>query len=257
MNQFSASRLKVKWAHKHIENSTMAVRRWLSSDFYAISVKKKRKVNYVSVVITKTFPADLVALYIGDALHNLRSALDILYFQICTKTTKWTRFPVRDSREELESTLSTALKKQQISSEVFEHILETVKPYKDGNLALWALDDMNIIDKHQLLIPVLQFVEISGVRLKDEKGSFIDVESLFPFGACLSDGSPYDVSVIDQTGYRNKAERLTFEQYCSASIAIGFQDPPFCGQPILPTLNGIAEEVSRTIESFAILLGGK
>ena len=250
------SRLKVKWAHKHIGNHVMAVRRWLSSDFYTITIKKKRKVNHVSLVITKPFPGNQVALYIGDALHNLRSALDILYFQICVGPTKWTRFPIRDSREELEATLSAALKKKQISSDIFEHILETIKPYKAGNIALWALDDMNIIDKHQLLIPVLEFLEISGVCLKDEKGSLVEVESLFPFDKYVTDGVPFDVDIIDlSTGLQNRAKELTFENYGCPATAVMFQDPPFKGKSVLPTLNGIAEEVTRTIDSFAILLG--
>jgi hypothetical protein len=156
----------------------------------------------------------------------------------------------------LEATLSTALKKKQISSDIFEHILETIKPYKAGNFALWALDDMNIIDKHQLLVPVFEFLEISGVRLKDEKGSLVEVESLFPFDEYVTDGIPFDVDIIDlATGLQNRAKELTFEHYGCPACGVIFQDPPFKGKSVLPTLNGIAEEVSRTIESFAILLG--
>ena len=45
------------------------------------------------------------ALITGDALHNLRSALDLLFYQAMHESTgttdKYTRFPIRDERRNL------------------------------------------------------------------------------------------------------------------------------------------------------------
>lgn len=253
---FASSRLKVKRANKHISNVGLTVRRWLSSNFYVLSVYKKRRKWWVRCVVVKPFPAQQLALLVGDALHNLRSSLDILYFQISACPSKYTRFPIRDTREELESSLLAALEKKQISGDVFKHMLETVQPYKAGNFPLWALDEMNIIDKHKLLIPVVQFLAIEDVCFEDEEGADEYTMSLFPFGDYVSKGLPFDVDILDFDHPIGRPERrVTLKYYGHPTASIFFDDAPFTDKSVVPALSGIAEEVSRTIESFELLLG--
>ena len=120
--------------------SVSTVRRWLSSNFYVLSWShKKRRKWWVRCVVVKPFPAQQLALLVGDALHNLRSSLDILYFQISACPSKYTRFPIRHAGR-TGKLPSCGSRKEDILGDVFKHMLETVQPYKAGNFPLWALD---------------------------------------------------------------------------------------------------------------------
>jgi hypothetical protein len=79
--------------------------------------------------------------------------------------------------------------------------------------------------------------------------------TLFPFGEYITDGIPYEVEIIDEeTGLRPRGE-VTFEHYGYPRASVFFsQDTSLWGKNIVPALNGMAEEVSRTIELCALLL---
>jgi hypothetical protein len=135
----SASRLKVKRAKQHIDDINSAITGFLNSDFYAVSVDKdnEKGSNFLCIDIKPTpFPFHGAALVIGDALHNLRSALDILYYGFVSGPTDWTTFPIRDTREELIVPLNSALEKKQITSAVYDLVLDGIKPYAIGNHTL-------------------------------------------------------------------------------------------------------------------------
>jgi hypothetical protein len=171
-DHISSSRLKVERAKQHIDDINNAITEFLASDFYTVSVDRhpKQLSNHLCIDIKPTpFPFRGATLVIGDALHNLRSALDILYDGFVNGPTDWTRFPILDTREKLVNAIDSALEKKQITSAVYDLILEGVKPYAAGNHSLWGLHDMNIRDKHQLLIPLLKLFRFDGIRLEDDK----------------------------------------------------------------------------------------
>jgi hypothetical protein len=187
---------------------------------------------------------------IGDALHNLRSALDLLYYATVLECggvpTKWTRFPVRDTRDALIAPLTGALEKQQINAKVSEVILDVVKPYETGNYALWALDDLNIRDKHQLLVPVFQLMRFGGIRLED------DQHRPFAWREWIVLGGPNRVRIQQSEGIN-----LTVKDKGHAAGTIAFEfGVPFEGKQVIPTLLRIAEDVTRTLEAFEPLFFG-
>lgn len=244
LDHFASSRLKVKRAKHHIENLNGAITAFLSSDFYTVSIEKELESgnNFLCIDIKPApFPFRDAALVIGDTFHNLRSALDIVYHGFVTNPTAWTRFPVFDTREQLENTLGGALERKQISSEVHDLILDGIKPYAAGNHALWGLHDMNILDKHQLLIPLLKLFRFEGIRLEDDKGSLI------------TQRHPY---IMDESqSYRIFSEgQITVEDKGHASAAVLFDfGTAFDGKAVVPTLLDIVEKVDSTIEAFAAI----
>ena len=175
MSRFRGSRLKVERAYKHIADVSSILEAFIGSDFYDLTVDKDPETgeNFLRCAIKSRLEEEKIALIIGDALHNLRSALDLLYFEtveLCDgASTKWTRFPFADTRDQLIGRLHSALEKKQITRNVYNLILNIVKPYEGGSAALWTLDDLNITDKHQLLIPVLKLVMLRDVRFEDEQ----------------------------------------------------------------------------------------
>jgi hypothetical protein len=253
MPRFRGSRLKVERAYKHVADINSHLEVFVGSDFYDLTVDKHFDTgeNFLRCDIKLRLKEETIALVIGDALHNLRSALDLLYYEtveLCNGvSTKWTRFPFADTRGQLLARLNSALEKKQVTSSVCNLILNVVKPYEGGNLALWTLDDLNITDKHQLLIPVLKLVMLRDVRFEDEQHRLLTkLQSEFFVGdpgiALIAGANGLTITVKDKG--RAAADIL---------LAKGLH---LRIQAIVPTLRGIAEEVSNTIETFDILFDG-
>jgi hypothetical protein len=104
---------------------------------------------------------------IGDCLHNLRSALDHLAWQLVVLDGKspsdedMTTFPIRDSPFNRKGNLRPPIQlKPAVTCPKIIRAVEAVQPYSDsGNPPdpavlnpLWALHRLNIIDKHRLLV---------------------------------------------------------------------------------------------------------
>jgi hypothetical protein len=246
--KFIHSRKKVERAIKHIHDLNEFVSDFSRSDFYSVTIEKYKGANCVAIKYVKQFPLSAAALIIGDALHNMRSALDILYYRAFAGTTgsadKWTRFPVRDEREELISSINGGLKEKKLldhsgAIRLRDFLVDIVQPYQAGNWPLWALHDMNIMDKHQLLVPVFKVMQFSGIRLEDERGNIF-----------VADGQPY----FTEDSYRFKILRegeFKVHDKGNAATAIVFSSGvPLTNKPVLPALTQLAETVSRTIDVF-------
>src|ERR1700691_3072653 len=167
MGEFgSASQRKIERAEKHIGDLDALLKLTSGTRHHSLSVEQDVDgLNWLSLQFdSAALPADDAALILGDALHNLRSALDILWHEIIWECkgspTHFSRFLIEDTEEELITRLNCALKDKRISKGVRDFVLDTIKPYQAGNYSLWALDDLNIRDKHQLIIPVLKWMWI-------------------------------------------------------------------------------------------------
>src|SRR5450755_4763317 len=246
---FPDSNKKIERAYKHILDLDLMVRAFGDSDFYSVTIDYdlRQRTNHLRFTIDASRFTSDAAVIAGDVLHNLRSALDVLYYQLIPpkRRGKWTRFPVRDTREELISQwLNSALKQQQISDTLGKFIVETIKPYKAGNPLLWALDDLNIIDKHQLLIPSLQAMVFDGIRLEDQKdGSIIPVRPIY-----MDKSGSLRLQELD---YRKVAVKN--KGHAAATVIFDIGIGLFEDQAIIQSLTRIAEEVDRAIKAFELL----
>ena len=74
--QFKSARLKVERANKHILELNSVLQGFTNTDFYDLSTKKDPNTGHdvLQFRILKSIP-EVMAPIIGDAIHNLRSAL--------------------------------------------------------------------------------------------------------------------------------------------------------------------------------------
>jgi hypothetical protein len=247
----SGSRLKIKRANKHIADLNSMLSIFSNSDFYGLSIENdaKQGTNFLRIEVDESgFPMDDAVLIIGDALHNLRSALDHLYYKVVIhcggKPTQWTRFPIFDSGDYLVTRLDSALEKKQITVPVARQILDVIKPYQTGNPALWSLHQLNITDKHEMFVPVLKLMQLSDVSLEDDQHIPLEATAFY-FGQSgrvrLRDADDRKVTVKDKG---HAAAAVLFD--------VGM---PFQGEAVIPTLQRISVEVAGTVEAFELLLG--
>jgi len=133
-----------------------------------------------------------IALLLGDALHNLKSALDYAWIATLelhapSAIGDKTQFPAYASRNILESALRN-IKIDVLSPALFDLTITELKAYSGGNEAIWAVKQLNILDKHRLLLPLIGYTSISGLEMESESGEIHKRgwAPLFRFRPCIS-----------------------------------------------------------------------
>lgn len=97
-----------------------------------------------------------VPIGVGEALHNLRGALDHLISAIVTNITNEkdyrVNFPFHEERAQLLKMEKHPLRVH--APDVWDIVVNELRPYRDGDgvKALWALNKLNNTDKHRLLL---------------------------------------------------------------------------------------------------------
>jgi hypothetical protein len=92
----------------------------------------------------------------GDVVHNLRSALDYLAYQLVRfgsgkEPSRRVEFPIAKDKAAYES--DSPRKVEGMRPEAIEAI-DRLKPYKGGNETLWRIHELDNIDKHRSLFTV-------------------------------------------------------------------------------------------------------
>jgi hypothetical protein len=157
--RFSNIILKVERAKKHVRALEGEVKVFLEREPYKVGVtleqQSRRPAYYLAAV--EAVP-DTLALIAGDAIQNLRSALDHLAFQIVRFDTgadpinpKDIYFPISETNAQYSKSLSKKLRGA--SRESIDKI-DAFKPYEGGNDQLCMLHYLNIIEKHRTLLAV-------------------------------------------------------------------------------------------------------
>lgn len=242
---FRDARLKLDRARHHINDLNRRLLEFSGTNQHELSVEfdPKRGYDVIHVSSINAVPAD-VAPIVGDAIHNLKAALD---YQICAieyarhrAINERTQFPVRNSREELIAAIDGGIAKR-IPQEVCRCIIDRIQPYRGGNgLPIWHLHKLDVLDKHRLLIPHFQISGIKGIRYKDQS----DKETVLPewfiaqrkHAAYLCSG---------QTGVR-----ITDKGTSTLAMVFG-ERTPVLGHQVPVVLRRLEQFVIITIESVA------
>jgi len=121
--------------------------------------------------------ANDAAIIIGDIIHNLKSALDHAYWNCTEKFAKSDgerkaiQFPITSTEKALRESVLPGLPSR--VSDSFAKALESLKPYREGgNKLLCAIHDLDVLDKHKLLIPTGNFTKITSVMIQRQVPDF-------------------------------------------------------------------------------------
>ncbi len=243
---FSGARLKIKRANQHIDELVAVLDAFSQSDYYSLSFEDYPDSRNCDVhfEFTKPIP-DILPCIIGDTIHNSRSALDLAVWEIVALAggtpDKYTRLPFTETRQKLEDTIQRG-KIKTAGAIVADFIVDTIKPYRGGNDTLFALHDLDIVDKHRLLIPVLSLAAIGGVSFFTRDGRAFE-NAAIDFGPCAES----DSKVVRYPGKITKHGK-------PALLILFDKDQPFEGHSVIPTLHHISDYVSRTIDAFEAIV---
>jgi hypothetical protein len=165
MGELNASRLKLNRALHHIEALELSVLEYFAGNWYSQDNSRDVAGNISIKVKIKGRPKDF-AVIVGDAVHNLRVALDILACDVVRAnggTTKDVYFPFAKDATSLEEVIKNRFGK---ASPAAQARMRALQPFAGGNSELRALHDLDIQDKHIELIPEAASVTTPHVRVK-------------------------------------------------------------------------------------------
>ncbi len=151
--QAASARVKAERAHKYLDELEIEVAAFLQSNPCKITTRldpKTQELAYYAASVTE-FPPSKVAVA-ADLLQNLRSALDYLVYELVVNAghspTRNTGFPIFGSLAIYKAQASE--KVRGVCQEAID-VIDSLKPYKDGNNDLWCLSALNNVGKHRLL----------------------------------------------------------------------------------------------------------
>lgn len=102
------------------------------------------------------------AAIIGDTIHNLRSSLDLMATDVHRltngnrKDTNSVHYPFCKDKSELKEMIKS--RRLNHVGEDFLNVIEQTAPYKGGNDGLRAIHVLDVLDKHQALVPTIAVV---------------------------------------------------------------------------------------------------
>jgi hypothetical protein len=168
MPPFEGSHLKIKRANQHIDDLETIFSQFLRTDFYALGAKAKPQIGYVAYYVTRVDPLpEDVPLILGDAVHNLRTALDHFMWELVgtlcpSAASRHTEFPITKTSQQYNS----AFGKREITEmrEDIAEFLREIQPYRTTDDTLWDLHQLDIDDKHKLIIPVACAINSWGLK---------------------------------------------------------------------------------------------
>lgn len=212
-------RLTVEHAKGHINEIETIVKSFFESKPYAVFTKPDPlypgyQIEYVKIV--KPLPARIPGLAL-DAVKNLRSALDQLGYAIAIadgKSGKHAHFPFGDTAADVET--RRGHRSKHIRKEIFD-VMAAFKPYPGGNNALWRLNKLSNVSKHEDFVHAVLFTsEITydgnGIVLVTDAPS-TGTEDEIPIG-WIKDGAfrPYDKLKLAVSIRFNNIGNLSFKQ---------------------------------------------
>ncbi len=257
-------RLKLDRADKHIGEL-----RDLLASFYAVQpykcrVKQDRRTQEQIYYVSKVgrVPEEL-AIIAGDALHNLRSALDHLALRLYLithpgKTEDIVYFPIANSATKHKSTGYRG--RVECFGRNIAKRIDEIKPYKGGNDLLWRLHELNKIDKHRLVISAVSAVKSrSLVGIDYRQMLYTDRKKLHSPAAMVgwtTDGLPMSGPLKPgDILYRGPIIPDEQKQQLKFRVEVAFDEPSLGeNQPLLASLFLFSTEVFSVCQSFSDLL---
>lgn len=239
---FEAARLKIARARYHVAalNSEMDKYYEQKSICYSAAYDEPYFTYRVEV---RALPSLIIPALIGDAVHNLRSSLDIMASDIVRlngKDPSKVYFPFANDESGLEEMIKQ--KKMNLASPEAVDLVRNFRPFKGGNVTLRGIHDLDIADKHQALIPVASLIKtapsVSDFYLSDLE---IGIES---DGRC-------QITNTDNDWLKELGDNIPVR------IELLFpEDTPFAGKEIISELQNAAKMFLGVIEAFELLIFG-
>jgi hypothetical protein len=232
--------------------------------------RKQRPFTYVLETNTKTGQRATFAkryetiandstIIVGDVIHNLRASIDHAYWDATNAFAKSEgekrniQFPIAPTEKSFLESVIPGLPSR--VSEAFVQALTSLKPYREdgGNQALCAIHDLDIIDKHKLLIPTGNYTRITSEIIQREVPDFPGGLTDCGAGSCYRD-VVWNIPPMNRQ--QRRARRFPksgiLEQELKVPVDIVFAVDGFVNyKSVIPTLQHLVKVARETVEAIS------
>ena len=254
---------KLERAKERLHDLYAEVRAFLDTDPYGAVFKHDKQTGHHRTKIAFEPPAPMNILIIaGDVLHNLRCALDHLYWDLAharlkpppatEDEKKGLQFPICKSAKSYSARVKEI---GRLGPDVLK-VFDALKPYQGGDDTLWRLNELSNRDKHRTLLTVgfktseVRFLKksppppeapLGGGATPAEVITSVTIAPPFP----LKDGDILPSGISEAEATKNVHTR-----YC-----IAFNEPGGAeGVEVVSTLAALFDRVDEVIELFRPLI---
>jgi hypothetical protein len=285
MHPLDGPRAKIGRASGQITTLRQSAQRFFRDNLYEIGVAEyNSKANNYSLRVKsgpQEFPIDW-SLLIGEIAHNLRSALDGLIYQLIRANGKWpssnSQFPIflvgKTKRHRTGKAKRSLIPHfwgkeladglNMIGGVADRHLamIERFQPYKRGNggrkCALFLLKKLNNTDKHRLLAilaPTADSLSFSGMAGHVHFNRRVTLYTNAKIG-WVTDVPPNRpgqgaIYTFDPTTGKLSEPKMEVKVDVAPGIRFGDSCQAVKGFPVIRTVDSMANQVSRIIESFS------
>uniref|UniRef100_UPI0028A247DB hypothetical protein n=1 Tax=Massilia sp. TaxID=1882437 RepID=UPI0028A247DB len=232
MQPFAPSKLKLRRAMRHIEELDEIIKNYFSGAWYSYKNTVDSNGSLTGLHVNFRAKPEEFGTVVGDAIHNMRSALDLAAVELVRLNngdTKGVMFPFARNEQEF----LKALKNKNIdrASMHAQELIKELRPYGGGNEVLRSLHELDIQDKHHTLIPNTTFLQLPPISIKtDENGKPI--------------------------GFDEGRLQIVMDESVSPQVQFVFPDDcPLKGHEIISGLRHFHADVTTIIENFCFLYG--
>jgi len=242
-------RLKIERAKKHIRDLDIAINAFIQEKPYRLGARPHpvAQIQHTTLYVDEVNPVHPeITMIMGDAIHNLRSALDHLTWQLVEAgdgtPNKDTYFPIIGDGPKAPEQYASAIGKggiPKITPQALK-IIQAVQPYVTPDQTLWLIHQLDIVDKHRLLLTVVAAMDKWGVDFATRGTLWFEQYRYVP----LVVGN--EITNLPTSTY----ERQAHEDFqLGIDIAFGESEIPG-GELVRYTLNKMADFVERLVAQF-------
>ncbi len=229
-------RLKIEATTRHMQRLQEAINGFFEENLEVAPIVGEANANGTQYLFRVKsvidYPARKWGVILGDAVHNLRSALDQLVWTFARDGNDRTAFPICLTERDW---IVDAPARYWSCPPGFVRMLNDVQPYHRGDVnearkhPLWILNALSNLDKHRT-IPAIALVADSGEAEIVETSGILKMPSIH-----FLSGVPYEKDRVVAKA-RIKADPSSSDPYIDAKLKMTF-DVGFGKIPAAPSIN--------------------
>ncbi|MFF6873583.1 hypothetical protein [Streptomyces sp. NPDC012450] len=245
-------KLKFDRSRHHTSELAKEITAYLTREPFAVDEEEDTQGDLVYRVRVREHPPIGLSLTLGDAVHNARSALEHLAWQLVEAgggtPGRDTGFPIAKSETAFSEICKKYLKG---ASPAAVTAIQSLRPFLGGDDRFWKLHRLDIADKHHLLLTAgaaHRSVNVSfGLPGAGEVRLGLLPERTYP----LQDGT--EIYRVMKAARESAAQGVGGEPSFSFEVAFG-DDAVVSGEPVMPTIGDLVDGVESAVGSLYSLL---
>lgn len=248
---FEGPLLKIQRAKQHVADLDIHITEYLENDPFVLKVRQGLNPPQRLIYVEASHPMPTgLSLIIGDAVHNLRTALDHLCFAMVGTKTKKPRnvgFPFAKGKQSLGGAIAT--RQMHLAPPRVQKELHALEPYPGGNKYLQAVKALDERDKHHFILTVGVGIEMTGAQF----GTLVGPSNVPALGSGERIATVGDFCMaLDPTA---TIEIFDKEAEFQPAFTIGFgQEEELASEPVIPSLIHMVNETERAVHRLISVL---